>query len=174
MSLEILPCTESHLRALTEIYNDVICTSTAVYAYEPVTIDDRRNWWNERIRRGFPVWVASDAGALAGFAAFGDFRGAWPGYRFTVEHTVHVRAEARGRGIGQALMRKLFASAVDMGKHVMIGAVDAENEASIRFHERLGFQQAARLPQVGFKFDRWLDLVFMHKQLNTCTVLPDR
>ena len=100
--------------------------------------------------------------ARLAFATFGDFR-AWPGYRFTVEHSVHVRSDCRGQGVGKELMKALFPRATALGKHVMIAGVDAANHASIRFHERLGFEKSGHLREVGHKFDRWLDLVFLQR-----------
>ena len=108
--------------------------------------------------------VARDGSGVIGFASFGDFR-SWPGYRHTVEHSVHVRVDVRGRGVGGELMRALVDRASAMGKHVMVAGVDAENVASIRLHERLGFQRAGTLHQVGCKFGRWLDLVLMQRRL---------
>jgi L-amino acid N-acyltransferase len=110
------------------------------------------------------VLVATDAAGVAGFASFGDFR-AWPGYRHTVEHSVHVREDRRGQGIGRALVTALVPLAERLGKHVMIASVDADNAASIAFHESLGFIQVARFREVGRKFDRWLDLVFLQRVL---------
>ena len=147
------------------IYNDVIATSTAVYREDPATLDDRRQWFDARQAQGSPILVAADDSGIVGFASYGDFR-AWPGYRFSVEHTVHIRADQRGRGVGTLLMRALIERAAAQGKHVMIGGVDADNEDSLRFHERLGFVRAARLQQVGFKFGRWLDLVFVQRILD--------
>ena len=106
--------------------------------------------------------VARDERGVAAFGSFSDFR-AWPGYRFTVEHTLHVRADARGRGIGTRMLRALIERASALGKHVMIAGVDADNTASIRLHERLGFTRAGQLCEVGYKFDRWLDLVFLQR-----------
>jgi phosphinothricin acetyltransferase len=163
--LEIRDAREADLPGLLEIYNDVIATSTAVYSYIPVTLEDRREWWKARVALGYPVLIAADASGVLGFSTFGDFR-AWPGYRFTVEHSVHVRAGVRGQGIGQQLLSALFPRASALGKHVMIAGVDAENAASIRFHERLGFERVAHLREVGFKFDRWLDLVFLQRLIN--------
>jgi L-amino acid N-acyltransferase YncA len=160
----ITDATEADLPGLVEIYNEVIATSTAVYSSEPVTLGDRLNWWRTRTAQGYPVLVARDAGGVCGFSTFGDFR-AWPGYRFTVEHTVHVRAEGRSRGTGTLLVQALLPRAAALGKHVMIAGVDAANEASIRFHERLGFAQSGRLREVGYKFNRWLDLVFLQRGL---------
>lgn len=153
---------EADLPGLLGIYNEVIATSTAVYSSLPVTLEDRLDWWRRRVAAGYPVFAASDGAGVLGFASFGEFR-AGPGYRFTVEHTVHVRADCRGRGIGQILMSALFVRAQQLGKHVMIAGVDAANTASIRFHERLGFERVGHLRETGFKFDRWLDLVFLQR-----------
>jgi L-amino acid N-acyltransferase len=155
---------EADLPGLLAIYNDVIAHSTAVYSSLPVTLEERTAWWRARSAQGYPVLVARDAQGIAGFATFGDFR-AWPGYRFTVEQTVHVRSDVRSRGTGSALVRALLPRAAQLGKHVVIAGVDARNGASIRFHERLGFTAAGTLREVGFKFDRWLDLVFMQRLL---------
>lgn len=155
---------EGDLEGLVAIYNDVLATSTAIFSYVPATLEERIEWWRARASQGYPVLVARDARGVLGYASFGDFR-AWPGYRFTVEHSVHVRADGRGRGIGTVLVTELIGRAAALGKHVMIGGVDADNTASIRFHERLGFEQAGRLREVGYKFERWLDLVFLQRRL---------
>jgi len=154
---------EDDLAGLAAIYNDVIATSTAIYSSVPVTLEDRRQWWRARVAAGYPVLVALDDSGVIGFSTFGDFR-SWPGYRFTVEHTVHVRADRRGGGVGTKLLEALFPLAAALGKHMMIAAVDAANAASIRFHERLGFEQAGCLREVGHKFGRWLDLVFLQRR----------
>ena len=157
--------TEADLEAILAIYNDVIATSTAVYRDAPATLDERRAWWQARVAQGYPVFVALEGEAVVGFASFGDFR-SWPGYRFTVEHSVHVRADRRASGIGTLLMRAIIGSATAINKHVLVAGVDAENAASIRFHERLGFQRVAHFREVGFKFGRWLDLVFLQRMLD--------
>src|SRR5688572_19637010 len=164
-SVTIRDAVDEDVPAILAIYNEVIATSTAVYRDTPATLDDRLEWFAARRAQSYPILVAADDSGLLGFASYGDFR-AWPGYRFSVEHTVHIRADQRGRGVGSELMRALIQRAIEQGKHVMIGGVDAENEASLRFHERLGFVPAARLHQVGFKFNRWLDLVFVERILD--------
>jgi len=161
---QLTDATEADLPGLVTIYNDVIASSTAIFSSQPVTLEERLKWWQGRRAQGYPVLVARDARGVAGFATFGDFR-AWPGYRFTVEHTVHVRADGRGRGTGGALVRALLTRAAALGKHTMIAGVDAENAAAIRFHERLGFIRAGQLHEVGHKFDRWLDLVFLQREI---------
>lgn len=161
---EIAAATPEDLPGLLAIYNEVIATSTAVYSSRAATPAERLQWWQARVAQGYPVLIAHDVHGVAGFASFGDFR-SWPGYRFTVEHSVHVRSDGRGHGVGTALMRALLARARALGKHVMIGGIDAANDASIRFHERLGFTVAGTLREVGYKFDRWLDLVFVQRRL---------
>ena len=114
--------------------------------------------------------VAADGGAgeAVGFAAYGSFRGAgrWPGYRLTVEHTIHVREDHWGSGTGRLLLEALVDRARAAGLHVMVGAVDGANDASLRFHERLGFTEVARMPEVGVKFGQWLDLVLVQRILD--------
>jgi len=157
---------EADLAGILAIYNDVIATSTAVYTSEPATLAERRAWFAARCAQGFPVLVAVEGGEVLGFASFGEWRGAWPGYRYTVEHSVHVRGDMRGRGVGRALVEALFPAAQALGKHVMIGGIDAANDASIRFHARLGFERVACFREVGHKFGRWLDLIFMQRFLD--------
>jgi phosphinothricin acetyltransferase len=83
-----------------------------------------------------------------------------------VEHSVHVTAQSRGGGVGSRLVEALFPLAAAMNMHVVVGAIDAANEGSLRFHERLGFQRVAHFKEVGHKFSRWLDLVFMQRFLD--------
>jgi L-amino acid N-acyltransferase len=163
--METRDAREEDLPALLAIYNEVIATSTAVYSSTPVTLEDRRTWWQARTGQGYPVLVALDDSGVLGFSTFGEFR-SWPGYRYTVEHTVHVRADRRGTGVGTHLVSALFPRATALGKHMMIAGVDGANAGSIRFHERLGFERAGVLREVGFKFDRWLDLVFLQRRLD--------
>lgn len=163
--MPIRRATEADLPAITAIFNEVIATSTAIYADDPFSLEDRAGWFAARRAAGFPVLVAQEDGEVLGLASFGEFR-AWPGFRHTVEHSVHIRAGARGRGLGTALVSALFEPARALDKHVMIAGVDATNEGSIRLHERLGFERAAMLREVGRKFGRWLDLLFLQKFLD--------
>lgn len=163
-TMEIRDLRDADLPGLLAIYNQVIATSTAVYSDNPVTLEDRKAWWQARSALGYPVLVACDDSGVLGFSTFGDFR-AWPGYRYTVEHSVHVREDRRGTGIGAQLVSALFPRAIALDKHVMIAGIDAANAGSIRFHERLGFETAGCLRQVGWKFGRWLDLLFMQRVL---------
>jgi L-amino acid N-acyltransferase YncA len=107
--MEIRDAREEDLPGVLAIYNDVLATSTAIYNDTPVTLENRRDWWQARVEQKYPVLVALDETGVIGFAAFGDFR-SWPGYRFTVEHSVHIRADRRGQGVGQALGPRRSAS----------------------------------------------------------------
>jgi L-amino acid N-acyltransferase len=160
---------DADMAAVRDIYNALIPTTTVAWTEELQTLDQRREWFAQQQARGHATVVAEDddTGEVVAFAAYGDFRGSgkWPGYRFTVEHTIHVRETHWGVGIGRRLMDALVDRANDAGVHVMVGAVDGANVASIRFHERLGFTEVARMPEVGRKFDRWLDLVLMQRIL---------
>jgi L-amino acid N-acyltransferase len=154
-----------HLPGILAIYNDVIATSAAVFSDEQVTLEDRARWLDARRAQGYPVLVALDGDREAvGFGSFGDFR-AWPGYRTTVEHSVHVRTDRRGRGTGTLLIAALIERAAALGKHAMIAGIDAGNAGSLRLHERLGFTVVGRLPEVARNFDRWLDLVLLERRL---------
>ena len=159
--------TEADLPGMLAIFNEIIRSSTAVYTEQEATLEDRRAWLANRTAQGYPVLTATDAadGSVLGYSTFGDFR-PWPGYRRTVEHSVYVRADMRGRGVGAALVQPLFGLAAALGKHVMVAGIDAANPASIRLHERLGFERAGTLREVGTKFGRWLDLVFMQRFLD--------
>jgi L-amino acid N-acyltransferase YncA len=158
----IREASECDLPAIVAIYNEVIANTTAVFTEIPEPLEARQAWWRQRQSQSYPVLVAEHEGAVVGYASFGDFR-AWPCYRCTVEHSVHVRADRRGAGIGSALVSALLPRAATLGKHVMIAGVDAANGASIQMHERLGFRRVAHFSEVGRKFDRWLDLVFLQR-----------
>jgi L-amino acid N-acyltransferase len=174
--MRIAPAADHHVPGILAIYNEVIANSTAVYTSTPVTLEDRQNWLRTRQTAGFPVLVATDASddSVVGFASFGDWRGAWAGYRYSVEHTVHVRADCRGQGIGKQLVEALFPLALTLRKHVLIGAIDADNRASLRFHARLGFEEVAHFKEVGHKFGRWLDLVFVQRLLDAPGAARDK
>jgi L-amino acid N-acyltransferase len=158
--MQIRDAVQSDYEQITAIYNEVLTTSTVIYNDRPATVEERIAWGRGRVAQGYPVLVAAEGAHVAGFATFGEFR-AWPGYRFTVEGTVHIRSGMRSQGVGTELLKGILARAKTMGKHVMIAGVDAENAASLRFLERFGFERAGCLREVGFKFDRYLDLVFM-------------
>jgi phosphinothricin acetyltransferase len=160
----IRPATEADLPDILAIYNDAVAHSTAIWNETLVDLEDRRAWLAERRRRGFPVLVAEENRHVLGYASFGDFR-PFEGYRITCEHSVYVAESARRRGIGTALVAALIEEARRQGKESMVGAIDAANTDSIGLHEKLGFLEVGRMPGVGKKFGRKLDLVLMQKVL---------
>jgi len=156
------------LPAIRRIYNALIATTTVAWSETLETAEQREDWFRARQERDHAVLVADVDGEAIGFAAYGDFRGAgrWTGYRCTVEHTIHVDEAHWGAGVGRALLEALIDRARAQGLHVMVGAIDGDNAESIRFHERLGFVEVARMPEIGTKFGRWLDLVLMQRILD--------
>lgn len=161
----IRPATEQDLAAITAIYNEAGVGTTASYDLEPVEVAERRRWLANKTNSNFPVLVATSEGEVLGFAAYGTFRDK-AGYARTVEHSVYVAAGRRAAGVGRMLMLALIDRAHGDGVHVMVGVLDADNEASMTFHRRLGFEEVGRLREVGRKFDRWLDAVFVQLTLD--------
>lgn len=153
---------DGDLEAIRRIYNVAVAETTAIWNETLVDLDDRRRWAAARRALGYPVLVAEIDGEIAGYGSFGDFR-AFDGYRHTCEHSVYVDERFRRRGVARALVVELEGRAAALGKHAMIAGIEAGNAASIALHTDLGFVEVGRLPQVGRKFDRWLDLVFMEK-----------
>ena len=166
--MRIVTCDfDTRAAAILAILNDAIVTSTALFDYRPRDSDSMIEWFRAKEARRFPVLGALAAdGALMGFATYGTFR-AWPAYKYTVEHSVYVHKDHRRKGVARALMARLIAVAEQQDYHVMVGGIDAANEASIALHEQLGFERAGVIRHAGFKFGRWLDLAFYELRLRT-------
>jgi len=157
--------TESDLPAILEIVNDAILNTTAWYDYEPWDLAQLAAWLRGKSDAGWPVLVAIGRdGGLAGFGSLGHFR-ARAAYHKTAEHSVYVAASHRGLGYGRLLLGAIIDAARGLGLHTLIGGVDSENAASLAFHRALGFEEAGRMREAGWKFERWLTLVFMQKML---------
>ncbi|UMM63588.1 GNAT family N-acetyltransferase [Aristophania vespae] len=154
-------CTlERHAKAIVDILNEAIINSTALYDYKPRSLESMVWWFISKEKNNFPVIGIEDSqGELVAFGTYGNFR-AWPAYKYSVEHSVYVKKEARKRGLGRAILQKLVQTAQENDIHSLIGGIDASNECSIKLHESLGFKHAGTLHQVGYKFGRWLDLAF--------------
>ncbi|HEV7730810.1 MAG TPA: GNAT family N-acetyltransferase [Candidatus Binatia bacterium] len=164
--MTIRDATAADLPAILAILNDVLVSSAAIWRDDPETPAERATWFAERTRRGFPVLVAvDDDDGVLGFASYGDFR-ALSGYRTTVEHSIHIRSDRRGGGLGTVLLDALVERARAAGIHVMVAGVDGGNAGSLRFHVARGFQEVARMPQVGRKYGRWVDLVLLQRLLD--------
>ena len=168
MTHHIVSCTHArHAQAILDLFNDAIATSTALYDYQPRPLASMEPWFAAKEKGNFPViGLEDDAGQLLAFGSFGAFR-AFPAYKYTVEHSVYVHKDHRGKRLGKAILLELMNAARERDVHAMVGAIDASNGGSIALHERLGFRHVGTLPQVGFKFGRWLDLAFYQLLLDT-------
>lgn len=164
MNIEIRPAGSDDLEAMLAIYNDAIINTTAVYDYQPRAADAQRQWFETKQAQRLPVLVAIDNARIVGFGSFGPFR-PWPAYQYTVENSLYVDSAFRRKGAGTALLASLVTAAQTAGYHAMVAGIDATNEASLALHRKAGFEPVAHFREVGWKFDRWLDLVFMEKML---------
>ena len=151
-------------QAIATIWNGYIRDTAATFTTAQKSAADVAGLIAARQSGGACTFVADEAGALVGFATAGAFRGG-PGYRYTLEHSVLLAPQARGRGTGRALMARLEAAAHAGGAHVLVAGVSGENAAGLAFHRAIGFETVGRMPQVGRKFGRWMDLVLMQKIL---------
>ena len=148
------------LPQLLVIYNDIIANTTAVWHDEPHTLAMRQEWFDVKTEQGFPIFVAVENKIIAGFSTMGPFR-PWAGYKFTVENSVYVAADSRGKGVAKLLMPPLVEAAKSLGIHAIVAGIEASNEASIALHEKFGFTEVAHFKEVGFKFNKWMDLKFL-------------
>ena len=159
--MKVRPATHDDLPGILEIYNEAVVNTTASYDYEPRTLEHRIAWFDDHVKNSLPVFVAvNEAGRVAGWSALNRYHDR-KGYQFTTENSIYIAADLRGRGIGKLLMRPLVDASRQSGLHAILAGIDAENEASIRLHASFGFVTVAHFKQVGFKFGRWLDVVYM-------------
>ncbi|AKM00750.1 GNAT family N-acetyltransferase [Burkholderia pyrrocinia] len=166
--VRLIDCSEAeHAAAILEILNDAIVNSTALYDYQPRPPEAMVTWFATKRAGGFPVIGAVDAsGTLLGFASWGTFR-AFPAFKYTVEHSVYVHPDQRGRGLGELLLREVVRRAREAQVHVLVGCIDATNAGSIALHTKLGFVHSGTITEAGFKFGRWLDAAFYQLKLET-------
>ena len=158
--MTIRPYKTEDTQAILEIINHNILHSTSLYDYSVRTFEQQKAILEEKIKKGFPVIVAEKEGEILGFGMYSEFRFR-EAYQFTVEHSVYVAANHLGKGIGKSLLSELIVLAKAQKLHTMIGVIDSENQNSIAFHEQFGFKIVGVVKESGYKFDRWLDSVFM-------------
>lgn len=166
--LSVRDATDRDVPDIVDLVNAFITTTTAEWRDTRWPLEEWGKSFAHHVAAGEPVLVADIDGEFAGFATYGDFRDSqkWPGYRFVVEHTVHVKEKFWHKGVGRLLIESLAKRAKAAGKRIMVAAIDGENVASIRFHERCGFVEVARMPNIGFKLERWLTLVLLQRDLS--------
>ncbi|MFD3509344.1 GNAT family N-acetyltransferase [Nocardia sp. NPDC058666] len=154
---------KADLPAVLTIHNTNIAESTALWDTAEVDLDDRLTWFADRTAAGMPILIAEIDGEVAGYASYGQWRPK-SGFRFTMENSVYVDSRFHRRGVATALLTELITRATDSGRvHAMIAAIETSNAASIVLHERFGFTTVGQLPEVGYKFGRWLDLTLMQR-----------
>ena len=161
----IRDATPADIGAITAIYNHAVLHTTSVWNETPATDIQRLQWMRDRQEAGLPVIVAEVDGIVAGYASYGPFR-PFAGYKATVEHSVYVSPDMHRRGLGRLLLHAIIDRARANGLHVMVGGIAADNEGSIKLHEKLGFVQTGLMPQVGQKFGKWLDLAMLQLTLD--------
>lgn len=157
--------TASDMGAILEIYNDAILHTTAVYTYEPFDLAYGQAWYAEKVKNHWPLLVYEEDGVVMAFATFGSFRD-WPAYKYTIEHSIYVHPDYKGKGIATALMKALIRIANEAGYATLVAGIDADNAASIRLHEKLGFRNVGLITRAGFKFNHWLNLAFYQLDLD--------
>lgn len=163
MDYEIRDATAEDLEAINEIYNECVLNTTATFHDQPVTSAERLAWWRE-LEGKFTVLVAESNGQILGWANLGPYNGRCA-YRFTLESSVYLRPDARGHGLGTAIMTELLSRAAATDCHSVLAGISAEMTASVRLHERLGFREVGRLKEVGYKFGRWIDVIYTQRML---------
>jgi L-amino acid N-acyltransferase YncA len=165
MSVIIRAAAASDMDAIAHIYAHHVNHGTATFETEPPDRSEISRRWSEVAAKGLPWLVAEDGGEVVGYAYAGSYRPRLA-YRHTVEDSIYVRADRLGTGVGRLLMPALIDTTKGCGMHQMIAVIgDSGNQASIHLHRRFGFQDAGLLKDVGFKFGRWLDTVFMQRSL---------
>jgi L-amino acid N-acyltransferase len=160
--MNVRPAVRDDLPAIHEIYNHAVIHTTASYDYEPRAMEQRVAWFETHEQQRLPVFVALTDSTVVGWSSLSRYHDRI-GYRFTVENSVYVAEPQRGRGVGSVLIPPLIDSARALGLHAIIAAIDADNPASIRLHAKFGFVHVGHFKQVGFKFGKWLDVVYMEK-----------
>ena len=160
MSIIIRDAERKDLPSILKIVNFEIEHTTSIYDYEKRTLQNQTAWFESKKLEKIPVIIAEENGDVIGFGTFGIFR-PWAGYQFSLEHSIYLEKNSRGKGTGKKIMTKLIHLAKEQGFHIMIAGIDANNSKSIKFHHNFGFKEVGRFNQVGFKFEKWLDLIFM-------------
>jgi phosphinothricin acetyltransferase len=158
--VRIRPLQERDLEAVVAIYNDVVANTTATFEESLRPVSEFAQAFHEKQKTGIPWIVVEKGGEIVGYGTYGAFRRV-SGYRTTVEHSLHVRSDCRGQGIGSLILKELIQAAKAQGLHAMVAAVDSSNAASRVLHEKFGFVKVGEMPEIARKFDRWLGLTLL-------------
>ncbi len=166
-AMKIIKCTPEYASQIHDIFNDAILNSTALYDYKPWTMDTMKVWFETKAQHNFPViGIVDDEGVLMGFGSYGQFR-MRPAYKYTIENSLYVHRDHRGKGLGKILLNEIISHATSQNFHSIIAVIDASNEISLDLHRKAGFTQVGVFREVGYKFGRWLDAAFLQLNLDT-------
>lgn len=166
--MKIITCNQQdHSAAILAIFNVAIAQTTALYEYQPRTMANMDTWFADKRQGNFPVLgIESPSGELIAFGSYGTFR-ARAAYKYTVEHSLYIREDQRGNGLGVLILSAIIDAAKQQGYHTLIGVIDSKNDASIALHKKLGFEACGVIVQSGFKFGQWLDTALFQLILDT-------
>jgi phosphinothricin acetyltransferase len=159
LKASLRPAVESDLSVINDIYNYYVLNSTCTYQEQPELLSDRHIWFHNH-DQSHPVIVAEYKEQVVGWGSLSPYHQR-TAYRFTVENSVYVHQDWHNRGIGSLLLQELIKRSRELGHHAIIAAIDSEQTQSIRLHAKHDFQHVGRLQNVGLKFDRWLDVIYM-------------
>jgi len=164
MEIKIRPYEPQDAETIVAILNYYIANSTALYDYELRTLEQQQAIFKEKLAKGFPIIVATIDDRAIGFGYYSEFRFR-EAYKFTVEHSLYVMPNEKGKGIGKAILQYLIDLAKKQKLHTMIAVIDYENQSSVAFHEQFGFTTVGIIKESGYKFERWLHSVIMQLML---------
>jgi len=165
--MQLIRCTPDYSESILEILNEAIVNSTALYDYSPRSLDSMKSWFDIKMKNNYPViGLVDDQNDLVAFGTYGSFR-AWPAYKYTIEHSLYVHHQHRGKGYGKIILAEIIKAATAADYHNIIAGIDAQNIVSKKLHEEFGFTLAGTIRQAGYKLGRWLDLDFYQLILPT-------
>ena len=165
--MKIINCNREYANQILEIFNDAIINSTALYDYKLRTMDSMKSWFDAKEKNNYPViGIVENNNELLGFGSYGAFR-AWPAYKYSIEHSIYINKNYRGKGYGKTILREIILNAEKQNYHCLMAGIDANNEVSIKLHKSFGFELCGKIKQVGYKFKKWLDLEFYQLLLKT-------
>ncbi len=169
----IAPAEKKDIEDITAIYSQAVLSGTASFELEPPDVTEMLHRWERLSGQGFPYLVARIGGLVAGYGYAGPYHER-PGYQWTVEDTVYVNPKFHRMGLGSALLQELIDLCILKGYRQMVAVIgDSENYGSIRLHQQKGFELVGINRAVGLKFDGWLDVVVMQRELGEgCSTLP--
>ena len=165
--MKTIYCDREYSGQILEILNDAITNTTAIFDYKPRSVESMISWFDTKTKNNFPViGIVDGQNKLLGFGSYGAFR-AWPAYRYTIEHSLYVHKNHRGKGLGKIILSEIIKNATRQDYHCLVAGINSTNQVSIKLHKAFGFEFCGRIKHAGYKFSNWLDLEFYQLLLST-------